>query len=221
MESVSTLEDTNHFKVVVGIDFSTASGPALRRAFAIANATEAGEVHAVAVAQYARAGAGVDALPLATLPPNFVNQLQDLVSTSLSEFAREMGKLSLRRVVTHVLSGDPAKEIIWLAARLNADLVVVGTHGRRGTSRLLLGSVAEHVVRTAGCPVYVERAKHHNEAWKVPEIEPPCPECLKAREASGGTELWCVRHVEHHIHKHLYSYPGTADSFRPWGFTNN
>jgi nucleotide-binding universal stress UspA family protein len=49
--------------------------------------------------------------------------------------------------------GIPWSEIVRLAKDSNADLVVMGTHGRRGFARMLLGSVAEKVVRTAPCPV--------------------------------------------------------------------
>lgn len=49
--------------------------------------------------------------------------------------------------------GDPAMEIVRLAEELGADLIVMGTHGRTGLQRLLMGSVAEAVVRRATCPV--------------------------------------------------------------------
>ncbi len=49
--------------------------------------------------------------------------------------------------------GEPAVEIVRAAAEANADLVVMGTHGRRGLGRLLMGSVAEAVLRKAPCPV--------------------------------------------------------------------
>jgi nucleotide-binding universal stress UspA family protein len=51
--------------------------------------------------------------------------------------------------------GDPAEEILRYASRQPIDLIVVGTHGRTGVSRILLGSVAERVVRGARCPVLV------------------------------------------------------------------
>jgi len=51
------------------------------------------------------------------------------------------------------LDGNPAKEILGFAERENFDLIVIGSHGRTGLSRLLLGSVAEAVVRGAKCPV--------------------------------------------------------------------
>ncbi len=52
-----------------------------------------------------------------------------------------------------VLRGDPAKEIIRAADDLDADLIVMATHGHRGLNRLLLGSVAERTVRESPIPV--------------------------------------------------------------------
>lgn len=54
--------------------------------------------------------------------------------------------------------GDPVETIVEEAGRWEADLVVVGTQGRRGLSRLMVGSVAEGVLRRAGCPVLVVRS---------------------------------------------------------------
>jgi len=53
----------------------------------------------------------------------------------------------------HYLSGSPDHEILAFAEREHVDLIVLGSHGRTGLSRLLLGSVAEAVVRRANCPV--------------------------------------------------------------------
>lgn len=55
--------------------------------------------------------------------------------------------------------GHPAKEIIAAEAAMNAELVVMATHGRTGVSHLLLGSVAEKVVRESSCPVLTVRMK--------------------------------------------------------------
>jgi len=52
-----------------------------------------------------------------------------------------------------LLSGDPATEIVKFAADENVDMIVLGTHGRTGLSRVLMGSVAESIVRRAACPV--------------------------------------------------------------------
>ena len=58
--------------------------------------------------------------------------------------------------VEHILrEGDPAAEILRVAEEHKCDLIVMGSHGRTGVARLLMGSVAEHVVRKAECPVLV------------------------------------------------------------------
>jgi nucleotide-binding universal stress UspA family protein len=53
--------------------------------------------------------------------------------------------------------GDPGAEIVKVATELKAGLIVMPSHGRTGLKHLLLGSVAERVVRTATCPVLVLR----------------------------------------------------------------
>ena len=60
-----------------------------------------------------------------------------------------------------IVSGLTAKQIAQYAADHAIDLIVMGTHGRRGVAHLLLGSVAEHVVRTASCPVLTVRGESH------------------------------------------------------------
>ena len=57
------------------------------------------------------------------------------------------------RATTEVIFGSPAQTIVDYAADNQFDLIVMGTHGRTGMAHLLIGSVAERVVRTAGCPV--------------------------------------------------------------------
>lgn len=54
-----------------------------------------------------------------------------------------------------LLSGDPAREIVRLANEEKVDLIVVGSHGRTGLARALLGSIAEAIIRKANCPVLV------------------------------------------------------------------
>jgi nucleotide-binding universal stress UspA family protein len=62
------------------------------------------------------------------------------------------------RMERHLGQGEPATEILALARGLGCDLIVMGTHGRTGVSRLLMGSVAEQVMRKAFCPVVTVRA---------------------------------------------------------------
>lgn len=215
------VDQAKPFKVLAAIDAdlldmkgesSLTSSTVLRRALDAANRAEKSELHLVTVLEGSVRHDGS--------PPKVASELYKLATDEVAMFTKTHAPLAIGRVVTHVLSGAPASEIVWLAAKLGADLVVVGSHGRRGLSRLLVGSVAELVVRRAGCPVLVERGKRHEAAWTTPEIEPPCPQCLEARAASGGKELWCARHLEHHIRGHVYT--DSADAalapVGPWGF---
>ena len=59
------------------------------------------------------------------------------------------------------ISGSPGGAIVKHAESIGADVIVIGTHGREGVSRLLMGSVAEYVVRHAPCPVLVVRQQEH------------------------------------------------------------
>jgi nucleotide-binding universal stress UspA family protein len=61
------------------------------------------------------------------------------------------------RVEHRVAEGDPLREILRLSQAVSCDLIVMGTHGRTGLSRLLAGSVAEEVLRKASCPVLAVR----------------------------------------------------------------
>lgn len=69
-------------------------------------------------------------------------------------------------VVTEVVGGRPFMEIIRYAREKSIDLIVIGTHGRTGLSHMLLGSVAERVVRKAPCPVLSVRHPGHH--FKMP-----------------------------------------------------
>ncbi len=65
--------------------------------------------------------------------------------------------------------GDPAGEIIRIAAEEGAEMIVLGTHGRTGMTRLLMGSVAEAIVRRSPCPVLVYRETAEKLAAHRPE----------------------------------------------------
>jgi nucleotide-binding universal stress UspA family protein len=106
------------------------------------------------------------------------------------------------KIIGHEASGDPGRVIVEMANDLLIDVVVVGTHGRKGVQRMVMGSVAESVVRNCGCPVLVVRQKAHEHP--VPQIEPPCPRCVEARVQSHGETLWCEQHSEKHGRRHTY-----------------
>ncbi len=73
-------------------------------------------------------------------------------------------------VERRLVEGEAATEILRAARESGADVVMLGTHGRSGLTRLLMGSVAEHVVRQATCPVVtVKPAAHWTAARKTAE----------------------------------------------------
>jgi len=108
---------------------------------------------------------------------------------------------SIERVIIHVRAGEAEVEVAQLASDIAADLIVVGTHGYRGIDRLLLGSVAEALVRNAPCPVLTYRPKSVH-LWE--RIEPPCSDCVAVRQVTGRVTLWCERHSQHHPRAHTY-----------------
>ena len=86
-----------------------------------------------------------------------------------------------------VRAGDPPEEILRAAKEEKADLIVMGTHGRRGVVRALMGSVAETVLRCAPCPVATVRPGRIAGVPSVPaRQEKPAPMIRAARPVSAG-----------------------------------
>jgi nucleotide-binding universal stress UspA family protein len=123
-------------------DFSAQSGYALRLAGALAR-------------DY---GARLVLLHVA-LPPMPVYGGEVLVAVPASTHDEERQHLDRLKVPDGVpterrlVVGVPVEEILGVASEVSVDLIVMGTHGRTGLARLLMGSVAEQVVRKARCPV--------------------------------------------------------------------
>jgi nucleotide-binding universal stress UspA family protein len=81
-------------------------------------------------------------------------EIEEEARRKLHELEVSDGKAQVERRVT---TGDPPDEILRAAEESGCDLIVLGTHGRTGLGRLLMGSVAEHVIRKASCPVLTVR----------------------------------------------------------------
>jgi nucleotide-binding universal stress UspA family protein len=200
---------SSKFTIVVAVDYSDTCALALERAFAMAAEKGTAEVHAInvlpaypsAMTQSVVTAFG-DAEPFFNLA---AEQLKSYVAEKATAFSSLHPELDLTstRIVAHQRLIAPAEQVAQLAADLEADLVIVGTHGRRGVSRLILGSVAEGIVRLSPCPVLVMRPKALPTV--APAIEPPCPRCVEARKASGGEEMWCAQHRERHGQRHTYT----------------
>jgi nucleotide-binding universal stress UspA family protein len=93
------------------------------------------------------------------VPPNtidsFVGEIVSGAEQSMSEFVAEnFADIDAGGVI---VVGYAAEEILALAEKENADMIIMGTHGRKGIDRILFGSVAEKVVKSSNCPVLTIR----------------------------------------------------------------
>lgn len=141
--------------ILVPTDFSEYADHALAYAVKLAAQLDATIhlVHAIAV-------------PAAGIPQLGVSYSSLMIETSAEDAQRELemrvaryrDAVSLGPVRVEV--GDARDVIDQVAETIGADLIVMGTHGRRGLRRMLLGSVAETVVRSAPCPVLTVRTKN-------------------------------------------------------------
>ncbi len=151
---------TGPYRIVVGVDFSDASPEVLERAFdeALAHRALSPEVHAVVVVDD-HGGLGVRH-PHAAIKDQ-LETAQALLGDRVREARRSCleGEAAPPTILTEVQVriGDPVEQIVAVALETRASLVVVGTHGRRGLRRLVLGSVAERVARGAPCAVLIVR----------------------------------------------------------------
>ncbi|MCX5741716.1 MAG: universal stress protein [Proteobacteria bacterium] len=85
------------------------------------------------------------------------SMMESIVRTNQEQIDKLVARYPQGTFKTIMNTGDPREVIINTGVQVGADLLVVGTHGRRGLSRALVGSVAETVVRHAHCPVLVIR----------------------------------------------------------------
>ena len=96
--------------------------------------------------------------------PLQMQELFSLFEQRLANAKAQALEAGAPRVETRLLVGPAATEIVELARQGGFDLIVMGTRGRTGLSRLLVGSVAERVVRTAPCPVLTVRLPNLHQA---------------------------------------------------------
>lgn len=131
-------------------DFSERSGHALRLAAALARdyGARLAVLHVAATSPliYSEGSLPLDPRLLVEEARAQLDQLQLPINEHRSE--------------RHLVEGDAATEILRLAQEMHADLIVMGTHGRTGLARMLMGSVAEQVVRKAPCPVLTVTVPH-------------------------------------------------------------
>ena len=145
-------------KILVAVDGSTASAKGLREALRLAKA-EGARLFILHVVDEYPAFAALDGMMAGAPGADFVPALREGGKRVLARAKTTAGKAGVpaKAILREMLSGPAAYPIVREAKKLGADLIVLGTHGRRGVRRLVLGSDAEQVVRTASVPVLLVR----------------------------------------------------------------
>ena len=138
-------------KILCGTDFSESSYHALDYGLRFAKSSDGAllVVHLVHVPAGDLLGEQAYTLNFAEVRSQMRALLDQLYATRLQRYAKTELVIDF---------GDPAQQLIKLAEDRAVDLIVTSTHGRSGLSHLLMGSVAEKIIRHAPCPVFVVRA---------------------------------------------------------------
>lgn len=134
-------------RILCPIDFSAFSSRALAHAVPLARWYEA---TVTALHVYSFVPPPPTKLPTVAIRPHITPEIREGILDALRQFTEPARAAGIR--ASHlVVEGDPVDEIVKEAQ--NADLLLLGTHGRRGFERLMLGSVTEKVLRKSSCPV--------------------------------------------------------------------
>jgi nucleotide-binding universal stress UspA family protein len=191
------------FQVVVGYDLSELSDRVVEEALEVARHRQPAEVHVITVAQRWDDNVSLPGEKDSGAEDAAREKVRARIARIVDESNRRLGPLGIDRVAVYLDADTPVREtgiiITKLAAALDADLIVVGTHAREGIERLVLGSVASQVVRHATTSVYVVQPADFVHGKRVPTIQPPL--------AAGEHPL---RHFEH---RRTYHY---VDKVSAW-----
>src|SRR5690606_23986459 len=182
------MKHSRNVRVVVGFDFSSQSEMALERAIWMLSGLEDAEIHIVS----ALGGQGVEDRSLGSYNRLPEEELRRRV-IAVAEARRAQAEATTIHFFVHTRTSDPTAAILEVAREIRAEMILVGTHSKKGVRRLLLGSVAGSLVRQADCPVLVMRELTYGlEAG--PQPEPPCARCLALRADTHGERWWCDAH---------------------------
>jgi len=187
-------ENERPYLILVALQFDETGVCALEEAVRIARSVPNVELHA-----------------LHSVAPSLAAELTGELASRTAQSARAPQRLeelidracggTTLSVRGHIRGGTPLDAILKTATEIDADLIVVGSHRRRGVEKLMLGSVAERVLHEARCPVLLAVPK----SWKATSsVEPPCPECVAVRSQTGDSLRWCERHSRPRMRTHVY-----------------
>jgi nucleotide-binding universal stress UspA family protein len=145
--------------ILVPTDFSEASQSALEYATGLAAAFGA-TIHVVHVMEDLLAHAWSAEVYVASMP-NLREEIEKEAQERLAAMMTDEDRIRFR-ALTVIVAGNPFLEIVRYAKANAIDLIVMGTHGRGPIAHMLLGSVAEKVVRKSPCPVLTVRDAQHD-----------------------------------------------------------
>jgi nucleotide-binding universal stress UspA family protein len=180
--------------VVVGFDFTPGSRIALQRAVSFAARRPQNVLHFLCVVEPPRSLPGLPHHGHADLA--YCERVQTALTEVVVDELRRAAALERVHFCIHVRIGGAADEILMLAGEVGADLIIIGKRELDGVGRILLGSVAERVVREAGCSVEIARPKTYAyvERYEMREVEPSS---------------------HHYVPPHRYTYDQACQLMRP------
>jgi nucleotide-binding universal stress UspA family protein len=145
--------------ILVATDFGPESESAVHYGRALAHKFDAA-LHVLHVTEdlFARA---MDGYAFAGVSPALQEEIAATVRKRTEDLLTDSDRRGLRAVAMTVSSNDAARAIVAYARDHAIDLIVLGTHGRGALAHLMMGNVAEHVVRTAPCPVLTVKRPEH------------------------------------------------------------
>lgn len=159
-------EALHPIQVVVAYDFSPSAEQALNRALDVAVRAPQHVLH-ILVALEPTVALG----PFHHVTYDDAGKVRTLAVTHVTEALKQRTTTGEIHFFVHTRIGRPAEEILTLAREVGADLIFVGSHGKTGIERVLLGSVSERVVREARCPVMIARPKSYPEVTLLDVVE--------------------------------------------------
>jgi len=169
-----TLRRAEPYRVVAGSDLSALGDRVVIEALRLCAAYPGAALHIITVGAEMAGGLllpGSDARVVSNA------EAQEIARTHVARIVEQVAALGqplpLDKIAVYAVAGAPSERVVALATAVDADLIVLGTHSRHGLGRLLLGSVAQEVLRRAPCGVFVIRPRDFLDGEKVPEIQPP------------------------------------------------
>ncbi len=157
-----TETDRGPYKIVVGVDFEQTGDEALADALRLAREHPNDEIHPVHVVKLS--GDHHSAAQLAKVSREMEDAAENM-RVRVHNICEGLfpGEIWDQAMHFHVRLGDPAEALHQVAVDYDADLLVVGTHARRGLKKLVLGSIAQRLLEIARLPVLVAREKNFDD----------------------------------------------------------